>query len=157
MDALFDVLAEPNRRRILDLLRAGPRPVTELVDAIGLTQPAVSKHLRILREAGLVDVTPVGRRHLYALRAEPLRELDSWLADYRSLWEARMERLDAYLQLLQGEGRAAAQRAAGEASGPQGGTGQGGTGQGGTGQGGTGQVGKGAGDSAGATETGEGQ
>lgn len=100
---LFDVLAEPNRRTILDLLRAGPLPVNQLVAALGLSQPAVSKHLRILREAGLVEVNVVGRRHLYALRAEPLRELDEWLTGYRRLWEERMDRLDDYLQQLQRE------------------------------------------------------
>ncbi len=103
MNTLFDVLAEPNRRRILDLLRDGPRPVNELVAALELSQPAVSKHLRILREAGLVDVNIVGRSHLYALRAEPLRELDNWLATYRRHWEERFDRLDLYLQKLQQE------------------------------------------------------
>ena len=103
MNTLFDVLAEPNRRLLLDLLRDGPRPVNDLVAALGLTQPAVSKHLRILREAGLVDVNVVGRSHLYALRAEPLRELDEWLAGYRRHWEEQMDRLDAYLQQMQNE------------------------------------------------------
>lgn len=101
VDTLFDVLAEPNRRRILDMLRDGPRPVNDLVGALGLSQPAVSKHLRILREAGLVDVSAVGRQHLYALRAEPLRELDNWLASYRRHWEERLNRLDEYLRHLQ--------------------------------------------------------
>lgn len=106
MDSLFDVLAEANRRRILDLLRDGPRPVGDLVDALELTQPAVSKHLRILREAGLVDVQAAGRQRLYSLRAAPLRELDQWLSDYRRHWEESMDRLDEYLASLQADDRA---------------------------------------------------
>ena len=95
--AALDVLAEPNRRRILDLVRDRPRPVNEIVDAIGLTQPGTSKHLRVLREAGLVEVRPDGRRRLYALRPEPLAELDAWLAPYRRLWSARLDALERHL------------------------------------------------------------
>jgi DNA-binding transcriptional ArsR family regulator len=95
--AALDVLAEPNRRRILDLVRDGPRPVGEIVDAIGLTQPGTSKHLRVLREAGLVEVRPDGRRRLYALRPEPLAELDAWLAPYRRLWSTRLDALERHL------------------------------------------------------------
>jgi len=76
----FTVLSEPNRRKILDLLLDGPRPVGELVDEMAMSQPVVSKHLRVLREAGLVSVTPEGQRRLYGIRAEPLREIDAWLA-----------------------------------------------------------------------------
>ncbi|MGL4648794.1 MAG: ArsR/SmtB family transcription factor [Caldilineaceae bacterium] len=101
MDTIFTVLAEPNRRRILDLLRDGPRPVNDLVGALELSQPAVSKHLRILREAGLVESVPVGRQHLYSLRAEPLRRVDDWLATYRRHWEERFDRLEEYLRTLQ--------------------------------------------------------
>jgi DNA-binding transcriptional ArsR family regulator len=95
--AALDVLAEPNRRRILDLVRDGPRPVGEIVDAIGLTQPGTSKHLRVLREAGLLEVRPDGRRRLYALRLEPLAELDAWLAPYRRLWATRLDALEDHL------------------------------------------------------------
>jgi DNA-binding transcriptional ArsR family regulator len=95
--AALDVLAEPNRRRILDLVRDGPRPVGEIVDAIGLTQPGTSKHLRVLREAGLLEVRPDGRRRLYALRLEPLAELDAWLAPYRRLWASRLDALEDHL------------------------------------------------------------
>jgi DNA-binding transcriptional ArsR family regulator len=95
--AALDVLAEPHRRQILDLVRDRPRPVGELVDAIGLTQPGTSKHLRVLREAGLVEVRPDGRRRLYALRPEPLAELDAWLAPYRRLWAGRLDALERHL------------------------------------------------------------
>jgi DNA-binding transcriptional ArsR family regulator len=95
--AALDVLAEPNRRRILDLVRDGPKPVGEIVDAIGLTQPGTSKHLRVLREAGLLEVRPDGRRRLYALRLEPLAELDAWLAPYRRLWAGRLDALERHL------------------------------------------------------------
>src|SRR5919198_5332325 len=85
----FDVLAEPNRRRILDLLRAGERPVGELVTDLGLSQPAVSKHLRVLREAGFVAVRGDAQRRFYRLQPQPLRELDEWLAPYPPLWTER--------------------------------------------------------------------
>jgi DNA-binding transcriptional ArsR family regulator len=95
--AALDVLAEPHRRRILDLVRDRPRPVHEIVDAIGLTQPGTSKHLRVLRDAGLVEVRPDGRRRLYAVRPEPLEELDAWLAPYRRLWATRLDALERHL------------------------------------------------------------
>lgn len=82
----FAVLAEPTRRDILDLLRDGERPVGDLVERLRLSQPAVSKHLRVLREAGLVDVRPDAQRRLYRLRPEPLAAMDEWLAPYRRLW-----------------------------------------------------------------------
>ena len=93
----FDVLAEPHRRRILDLVRDRPRPVGELVEATGLSQPGTSKHLRVLREAGLVEVRPDGRRRLYALRPEPLAELDTWLEPYRRHWAGRLDALERHL------------------------------------------------------------
>jgi DNA-binding transcriptional ArsR family regulator len=93
----FTVLAEPHRRRILDLLRDGERPVGELVDALSVSQPAVSKHLRVLREAGVVDVRVDAQRRLYRLRPEPLRELDLWLAPYRVLWNESLDRLERHL------------------------------------------------------------
>jgi DNA-binding transcriptional ArsR family regulator len=93
----FDVLAEPHRRRILDLLRAGERPVGDLVADLGLSQPAVSKHLRVLREAGLVSVRGDAQRRFYRLDAQPLRELDEWLEPYRALWNDSLDALEAHL------------------------------------------------------------
>ena len=97
MIATLSALAEPNRLRIVDLLRDGPRPVGEIVDRLRLQQPQVSKHLRILGEVGLVAVRPDAQRRIYALRPEPLQELDAWLESYRQLWEGNYERLDALL------------------------------------------------------------
>lgn len=94
----FAVLAEPHRRSILDLLREDERAVGELVDHLRLSQPAVSKHLRVLREAGLVDVRADGQRRLYRLRPEPLTEVDAWLAPYRHLWAASLDRLENHLE-----------------------------------------------------------
>jgi DNA-binding transcriptional ArsR family regulator len=93
----FQVLAEPHRRHILDLLREGERSVNELVLGLGLSQPGVSKHLRVLREAGLVRVRVDAQRRLYALRAQPLTELDEWLAPYRRLWAERLDALERHL------------------------------------------------------------
>jgi DNA-binding transcriptional ArsR family regulator len=93
----FEVLAEPNRRRILDRLRGHEHPVGELVELLGLSQPAVSKHLRVLREAGFVDVRADAQRRLYRLRPEPLQALDQWLAPYRDLWSARLDALEQHL------------------------------------------------------------
>jgi DNA-binding transcriptional ArsR family regulator len=93
----FEVLAGTNRRRILDQLRAGERPVGELVEALGLSQPAVSKQLRVLREAGLVSVRGDAQRRLYRLQPQPLRELDEWLAPYRALWSDSLDALEAHL------------------------------------------------------------
>lgn len=97
MPTLFDVIAEPNRRRILELLRAGEQPVGALVADLGLAQPTVSKHLRTLHEAGLVTVRPDAQRRWYRLRAEGLRELDAWLAPYRELWADRLDDLERHL------------------------------------------------------------
>lgn len=94
----FDVLAEPRRREILDLLRDGERPVGELVDRLRVSQPAVSKHLRVLREAGLVDVRAEAQRRLYRLRPDPLIEIDEWLAPYRRLWTRSLDRLEQHLE-----------------------------------------------------------
>ncbi len=96
----FEVLAEPNRRRILDLLRAGERPVNELVHELHVTQPAVSKHLRVLRQAGLVDVRSDAQRRLYRVRPQPLKEIDSWLEPYRLLWEDRLDGLERHLDAM---------------------------------------------------------
>lgn len=94
----FATLAEPARRDILDLLRAGERPVHDLVDHLGMSQPAVSKHLRVLRDAGLVEVRADAQRRLYRLRPEPLREIDAWLAPYRRLWADALDRLEQHLE-----------------------------------------------------------
>ncbi len=94
----FVALAEPHRRRILDLLRGGERPAGELVNELALSQPGVSKHLKVLREAGLVTVRADGKRRLYALRAEPLTEIDAWLAPYRAFWSARLDDLERHLE-----------------------------------------------------------
>jgi DNA-binding transcriptional ArsR family regulator len=99
----FEVLAEPRRRQILDLLRAGERPVGELVEKLTLTQPTVSKHLRVLREAGLVEVRHDAQRRWYRLRPEPLVEIDSWLAPYRQLWTASLDALERHLDAMPDE------------------------------------------------------
>jgi len=97
MATTFDVLAESSRRDILDLLREGERSVGELVDHLALSQPGVSKHLRVLRDAGLVVVRPNGQRRMYELRAEPLVEIDAWLGPYRRLWSKRLDALERHL------------------------------------------------------------
>jgi len=94
----FDTLADPTRRRIVEALRSGERQVGEIVDQAGIHQSGVSRHLRILHESGFVSVRPDGQRRLYALRPEPFRELDAWLAGYRRLWEARLDRFGAALE-----------------------------------------------------------
>jgi DNA-binding transcriptional ArsR family regulator len=95
--ATFDALAEPARREILELLRQGERTVGELVERPKLSQPGVSKHLRVLRDAGLVRVRPEGQRRWYGLRAEPLAELDAWLQPYREYWGGRLDALERHL------------------------------------------------------------
>jgi DNA-binding transcriptional ArsR family regulator len=97
MSTPFAVLAEPNRRRILDLLLDRDRPVGELVDVLDVKQPTVSKHLKVLREAGLVDVQVVAQQRVYRLRAEPLLALDAWLAPYRIRWAERLDALERHL------------------------------------------------------------
>lgn len=93
----FDVLAEPARRDILDLLRDRERSVGELVDRLPLSQPGVSKHLRVLRDAGLVVVRPDGQRRWYQLRPAPLAEIDAWLGPYRRFWSSRLDALERHL------------------------------------------------------------
>jgi DNA-binding transcriptional ArsR family regulator len=93
----LQALGEPNRRAILDLLRDGERTVGDLVGHLDLSQPAVSKHLRVLREAGVVEARPDGQQRLYRIRPEPLAELDRWLATYRQLWTTRLDHLEAHL------------------------------------------------------------
>ena len=94
---VFEVLAEPNRRRILDLLGTSERPVGDLVAGLELSQPAVSKHLRILREAGLVDVRADAQRRLYRVLPGPLREIDEWLEPHRRAWSAHLDELGRHL------------------------------------------------------------
>ena len=96
----FAALAEPNRFRIVELLLSGPRAVNEIGDRLELNQPQVSKHLRVLKEAGLVDVQPRAQQRLYELRPEPLRELHGWLERYRQLWDARFAALDGLIDNL---------------------------------------------------------
>jgi DNA-binding transcriptional ArsR family regulator len=94
---LFAAISEPNRRRLLNGLLSGPQPVSALVDAVGMSQPVVSKHLRVLRDAGLVSVEPDGQRRLYSINAEPLAELDDWLKPYRKFWSAKLDALERHL------------------------------------------------------------
>jgi DNA-binding transcriptional ArsR family regulator len=97
MTSAFAVLAEPHRRQILDLLLEQERPVGALVDATLLSQPAVSKHLRVLRDAGLVDVRTDAQRRIYRVRGEPLRDIDEWLEPYRRLWASALDALERHL------------------------------------------------------------
>jgi DNA-binding transcriptional ArsR family regulator len=97
MQSTFAVLAEPNRRRILDELSQGERSVNELVECLSLSQPAVSKHLRVLREAELVASRVDKQHRRYRLRPERLQEIDAWLAPYRRFWAGHLDALEAYL------------------------------------------------------------
>lgn len=94
----FEAIAEPNRRRILELLRTGERPAGDLVEATGMSQPGVSKHLKMLRQAGLVSVRPDGQRRLYRLEPAELAELDTWLTPFRSSWADRLDALEQHLE-----------------------------------------------------------
>ena len=96
--AVLEVIAEPTRRRILDVVRDGEHSVSELVDAVGMHQPGVSRHLKVLRDAGLVEVRRDAQRRLYRLRPEPLMELDAWLQPYRAEWSARLDSLEHHLR-----------------------------------------------------------
>lgn len=101
----FNAVAEPRRREILDLLAAGERSVNDLVRLLGLAQPQVSKHLRVLREVGAVDVRDDGRQRLYRLNGQALRPIHDWVSQYERTWSARFERLDSVLEELQQEER----------------------------------------------------
>lgn len=103
MASTFEVLAEPRRRQILDLLRDGERPVGELVERLTLAQPTVSKHLKVLREVGLVEVRVDAQRRLYRLRTQPLVEIDTWLAPYREIWERSLDALERHLDTMPGD------------------------------------------------------
>jgi DNA-binding transcriptional ArsR family regulator len=99
----LSALAEPNRLRIVELLRENPYPVGEIAKRLVLRQPQVSKHLRILSDAGLVKVHPAAQQRIYQLQAKPFKELDGWLETFRRIWETRMDNLDEYLQELKEE------------------------------------------------------
>lgn len=94
----FQILADPTRRKVLEALSQGERQVSDLVAAVAIQQSGVSRHLRILHEAGFVVMRPEGQRRLYSLAPEPFRALDQWLAPYRALWEARLDRFGAALE-----------------------------------------------------------
>jgi DNA-binding transcriptional ArsR family regulator len=108
MMATLRALAEPHRLHIVEFLRGGPRPVGQLVRRLRLRQPQVSKHLRVLSDAGLVDVRVDAQRRIYALRPAPLQELEAWLERYRQLWEGNFQRLDSLLEEMKGDERKAA-------------------------------------------------
>ena len=101
MKTLWTALMEPNRLHIVELLRDGPLTVGEITGRLGLQQPQVSKHLKVLSEAEIVEVQPQANRRIYQLRREPFEELESWLQSFRRLWEERFDRLDDYLLKLQ--------------------------------------------------------
>jgi DNA-binding transcriptional ArsR family regulator len=98
MNGTLGALAEPNRLRIVEFLRAGPRSVNEIVQKLALPQPLVSKHLRVLREAGVVQVERNAQQRLYKLRAPPFEELETWVAGFRRLWDERLDSLNDYMQ-----------------------------------------------------------
>ncbi len=100
MVATFEVLAEQSRRRILDALLDEERPVGELVELLGLSQPSVSKHLKVLRDAGLVEARTEAQRRIYRVRPEPLREIDTWLEPYRRQWAAHLTALERHLEIM---------------------------------------------------------
>jgi DNA-binding transcriptional ArsR family regulator len=99
----FNAVAEPRRRQILDLLAAGERPVNELVAALGMTQPQVSKHLRVLKEVGLVAVRDAGRQRLYRLNADRLKPIHDWVKGYERFWQESFDRLAEYLDEIQSQ------------------------------------------------------
>jgi DNA-binding transcriptional ArsR family regulator len=101
----FNAVAEPRRRQILDLLAAGELPVNDLVTALGVAQPVVSKHLRVLREVGLVEVRDAGRQRLYRVNGDPLRPIYEWVRAFEESWSRRFERMDAILAELREQGQ----------------------------------------------------
>jgi len=100
MESVFAVLAEPSRRDILTLLASGERSVGDLESALNLSQPSVSKHLRVLREAGFVEATIDAQRRVYRIRPEPLQEVDAWMAPFRRYWSARVDALERHLDRI---------------------------------------------------------
>ena len=105
MPSIFEIIAEPNRRAILSLLAASEQSVGELENQLGMTQPAVSKHLRVLRDAGIVEATVAAQKRLYRLRPERLAEVDEWLAPFRRFWSAHVDALERHLDRMQREPR----------------------------------------------------
>lgn len=104
MQTALVALAEPNRFHIVELLRDKPRAVNEIVIKLKMNQPQVSKHLKVLSDAGLVQMKPVAQQRVYSLKPQHFKELDSWLEPYRKLWEERLDRLDEYLKEIQKKG-----------------------------------------------------
>ncbi len=98
MNGTLSALAEPNRLRIVEMLRGGPSTVSEIAERLELSQPLVSKHLRVLREAGVVQVRAEAQQRIYELRPQPFAELESWVGSFRRLWEGRLDSLDEYVQ-----------------------------------------------------------
>ncbi len=101
MESVFEIIAEPNRRAILSLLASSQQSVGELERRLRMPQPAVSKHLRVLREAGFVEATVDAQRRLYRLKPEPLREVDAWLAQFRRFWSAHVDALERHLDRME--------------------------------------------------------
>lgn len=101
MKTLLNSLSEPNRWNIVELLKQGPLTVGEIAEKLDLRQPQVSKHLRVLSEAGIVAVHPIANRRVYQLNPEPFQEIQEWTDSYRHLWEDRFDRLDGYLHEVQ--------------------------------------------------------
>ena len=100
MESVFEIIAEPNRRAILSLLVSSQQSVGEIERQLGMSQPAVSKHLRVLRDAGFVESTVDAQRRLYRLKPEPLREMDAWLAQFRRFWSAHVDALERHLDRM---------------------------------------------------------
>lgn len=109
---ILSALAEPNRLRIVELLRENPYPVGEIAARLSLRQPQVSKHLRVLSDAGIVEMRHNAQQHVYQLQAKPFEELDSWLDTFRQMWNKRLDDFDEYLQQLKEEEAAASAAAA---------------------------------------------
>ncbi len=100
MESVFEIIAEPNRRAILSVLVSSPQSVGEIERQLHMPQPSVSKHLRVLREAGFVESTVDAQRRLYRLKPEPFKEVDDWLAQFRRFWSAHMDALERYLDRM---------------------------------------------------------
>jgi len=101
VESVFEIIAEPNRRAILNLLLSSEQSVGEIERQLRMTQPTVSKHLRVLREAGFVEATVDAQRRLYRLRPEPLQELEAWLAPFRRFWSAHLDALERHLECME--------------------------------------------------------
>jgi len=106
MESVFEIIAEPNRRAILSLLVSSEQSVREIERELRMSQPTVSKHLRVLRDAGVVEATVDAQRRVYRLRADPLQEVDSWLAQFRRFWSAHVDALERHLDRSDRPGRA---------------------------------------------------